>query len=320
MQKVEIIFLPFATKRLPRHFHFAKPTIVLIFLSLLSVLILSASFVINGATNLYHQWQLTSLNNDHQGLVESLIDIKHQAISYNQSISEKHTTLETISLITETKPSEEFVPIVISQSVSPIDEKGFTSKEILFDHLLKEKLIEEVTFSKISSVHQALKYVENRIDYHSNWVEKCYGDMKDKYYSWSHIPSVFPYEGVITCGFGERRSPFGGPRIESHSGIDIAGPIGMPLKATADGVVFLAREVSGYGYLAIIDHENGFYSYYGHCSLLKVVEGQKVQRYQTIALLGSSGRSTGPHVHYEIRYGDRAINPRELVDIEAVSE
>ncbi len=85
MQKVEIIFLPFATKRLPRHFRLSKPTIALIFLSLLFVLILSASFTINGVTDLYHQWQITNLNNNHQNLVASLTDIKRQAFSYNQS-------------------------------------------------------------------------------------------------------------------------------------------------------------------------------------------------------------------------------------------
>lgn len=318
MQKVEIIFLPFATKRLPRHFRVAKPTLVLIFLSLLFILIMSASFVISGFTSYYHQWQLSKLNNSHQTLVESLVDIKQQAISYNQTISHQDEALETISLITETKPSPGFVTGPHSHVTT--DELNYSSKEILVDLLIKEKLIEDDTFGKIQSVQQALELLENRIDYHSNWVEMCYSDMKTKYHTWSHIPSVLPYDGPITCGFGARRSPFGGPRIEIHNGVDIAGPIGMPLKATADGVVYLARSVSGYGYLIIIDHENGFYSYYGHCSLLKVVEGQRVKRYQTIALLGSTGRSTGPHVHYEIKLDDRAINPMQMIEEEFVSE
>jgi murein DD-endopeptidase MepM/ murein hydrolase activator NlpD len=316
MQKVEIIFLPFATKRLPRHFNLSKPTIVLIFLSLLSVFILSAYFTINKVTEVYHQWQLTRLNNDHHELVSSLVDIKRQTFSYNQSLTDKDQTLETISLITETKPSEVKVKRVLSQSVSPVDEKGYASKEYLLDHFLTSAGVEDETFCTINSVIQAVKHIENRIEYHKNWADRCFADMRQKYNSWSHIPSVLPYDGVITCGFGARRSPFGGPRIERHHGIDIAGPIGMPLKATADGVVSIARYASGYGYLVIIDHENGFHSFYGHCSLLKVVEGQRVKRYQTIALLGSTGRSTGPHVHYEIRQSDRAIDPMRLIEME----
>jgi murein DD-endopeptidase MepM/ murein hydrolase activator NlpD len=320
MQKVEIIFLPFATKRLPRHFHLSKPTLVLIFLSLLFVFIMSASFVISGVTNLYHQWQLTSLNHDHQDLVETLVSVKQQAISYNQLLAEKDKEMETISLITETETPENYFPMMLTQSVSPADEQGFASKEVLLEQLLKDNLIEEDAFGKINSVNQALSHIENRIQYHWNWAEKCHEDIQAKYYAWAHIPSVFPYDGPITCGYGARRSPFGGPRIESHRGIDIAGPIGMPLKATADGVVLLAGVVAGYGNLVIINHENGFYSYYGHCSLLKVVEGQSVKRYQTIALLGTSGRSTGPHIHYEIRYGDSAIDPMQLIEEEGVPD
>jgi murein DD-endopeptidase MepM/ murein hydrolase activator NlpD len=161
---------------------------------------------------------------------------------------------------------------------------------------------------------QALNQLNQRIEWQDKWFDKCKKDMEAKYSTWAHIPSVFPAEGAITSKFGALRSLFGGPKAIRHQGVDIAGPIGLSVKATADGTVFFAGWMSGYGNLVIIDHENGFYSYYGHCSLLHVVEGQKVKRYQTIALLGNTGRSTGPHIHYEIREENSPRDPEHFVE------
>ncbi len=107
----------------------------------------------------------------------------------------------------------------------------------------------------------------------------------------------------ITSRFGYRKSPFTGRR-ELHKGYDIASRQGTPILATADGVVTFAGKKGLYGNLIVIDHGHGMITRYGHCQKVLKKRGDKVKRWDTIALMGSTGRSTGPHVHYEVHRGD----------------
>jgi murein DD-endopeptidase MepM/ murein hydrolase activator NlpD len=123
------------------------------------------------------------------------------------------------------------------------------------------------------------------------------------------IPSGLPVLGYQTAGFGIRRNPFGEGGSEFHEGMDIAVEFGTPVSATADGVVFVAGPNSGYGNLVAIYHTNGITSRYGHLSRVAVQQGQRVKRGDLIGYAGSTGRSTGPHVHYELRLNDQPVNP-----------
>jgi murein DD-endopeptidase MepM/ murein hydrolase activator NlpD len=114
--------------------------------------------------------------------------------------------------------------------------------------------------------------------------------------------------GIITRG---QVGP--GPRDETHAGLDIAVPIGTPIRASGGGVVSELGEDAEYGLFVILDHPEQFQSLYGHASRLLVTEGDTVAAGQVIALAGSTGRSTGPHLHFEIRRGTRAIDPRTVV-------
>lgn len=126
-------------------------------------------------------------------------------------------------------------------------------------------------------------------------------------------PSIWPVTGRLTDFFGPRRNPFGGGGGEFHPGQDIANTTGTPIMATANGVVLVADWQSGYGRLVEIDHGNGYTTRYGHMSKILVTAGQLVTRGQTLGLLGSSGRSTGPHLHYEVRIDDEAVNPMDYL-------
>jgi murein DD-endopeptidase MepM/ murein hydrolase activator NlpD len=94
-----------------------------------------------------------------------------------------------------------------------------------------------------------------------------------------------------------------------HAGIDLAGPVGTPIYATADGTVGRSQWVSGYGNLVELEHGRGIQTRYGHLSRSLVAAGQKVKRGEMIALMGSTGRSTGSHLHYEVRIDGKAVNP-----------
>ena len=123
------------------------------------------------------------------------------------------------------------------------------------------------------------------------------------------IPRGLPANGYVTDGFGMRRNPFSGEGREVHEGIDIAVDFGTPVTATADGLVIYAAPHAGYGNLVIVYHSNGITSRYGHLSRISVEAGQRVKRSDQVGNAGSTGRSTGPHIHYEIRENDQSVDP-----------
>jgi murein DD-endopeptidase MepM/ murein hydrolase activator NlpD len=122
------------------------------------------------------------------------------------------------------------------------------------------------------------------------------------------VPDLWPVKGVIRSGFGGRSDPFSGEGA-FHTGVDLAVVKGTPVHTTADGVVTTASWHTGYGNLVVVDHGNGFQTYYGHLSKILVIPGEEVRLGQVVALSGSTGRSTGPHVHYEVRLHGVPVNP-----------
>jgi murein DD-endopeptidase MepM/ murein hydrolase activator NlpD len=126
------------------------------------------------------------------------------------------------------------------------------------------------------------------------------------------LPTRKPAIGYFTSGFGIRRAPFGG-KVKMHEGLDIANHPGTAIKATADGVVTFANTKAGYGQTVILDHGYGLQTWYAHTRKILVKNGSKVHRGDTIALLGNSGRSTGPHCHYEVRVNGIPVDPLSYI-------
>jgi len=132
---------------------------------------------------------------------------------------------------------------------------------------------------------------------------------------WTQIadaPSLWPVEGSVTSSFGERSDPFNGEGA-FHAGLDISAPKGTVVRATGDGLVDSAAQVSGYGREVIIDHGHGVHTVYGHLSGMIVLAGQHVVRGQIIGYVGQTGRSTGPHLHYEVRINNVPVNPHKYL-------
>ena len=129
-------------------------------------------------------------------------------------------------------------------------------------------------------------------------------------------PTLWPVVGEITGHFGERLDPFSGEGA-FHAGLDIASHYGDAVHATADGVIEEADKRAGYGDLVVIDHGFGVTTWYGHLSGFNTQAGMRVKRGDVIGFEGNSGRSTGPHVHYEVRINNTPVNPwRYLRDID----
>jgi murein DD-endopeptidase MepM/ murein hydrolase activator NlpD len=131
----------------------------------------------------------------------------------------------------------------------------------------------------------------------------------------AETPTLWPVTGPITSSFGARDNPFNGDDDagEFHPGIDISGPQGTPIHATADGIVTTADQVNGYGRLVVIDHGHGLETRYGHMSGYAVSAGQSVTKGQVIGYIGHSGRATGNHVHYEVRIHNLPVNPHKYL-------
>jgi murein DD-endopeptidase MepM/ murein hydrolase activator NlpD len=128
-----------------------------------------------------------------------------------------------------------------------------------------------------------------------------------------YTPTVWPVDGKLESGFGGRRNPFGGPGYEFHSGQDIEAAWGTPVVSGASGKVAFTGWQNGYGQLVVVDHGGGLTTRYGHLSHIDVEVGQAIARAQFLGRVGSTGRSTGPHLHYEVRINDEPVNPLQYL-------
>lgn len=140
-------------------------------------------------------------------------------------------------------------------------------------------------------------------------VEAAFRENRDRL---EHTPTIWPVDGYISRGFGPCLDPFTGQR-RSHEGIDIVNRVGTPVMATAAGTIVEKGWNGGYGWMVVVDHGYGYRTAYGHLDSIKVKRGVQVKRGQVIATLGNSGRSTGPHLHYEVRVNGQTVNPLKFI-------
>jgi len=122
------------------------------------------------------------------------------------------------------------------------------------------------------------------------------------------VPGGWPINGRLMAGYGVRSDPFSGEG-SMHTGVDISAPIGTPVHAAADGIVLHAGWNGGYGRCVIVDHGNNYQTWYAHLSRMDVIEGEEIRQGEVLGAVGTTGRSTGAHLHYEVRIGSTPVNP-----------
>lgn len=160
----------------------------------------------------------------------------------------------------------------------------------------------------INEIHNNIRQLDVQVGIEQNSLKELGDTIREKKSLLASTPAIWPAKGWLSSGFGYRRSPFTNKR-EMHKGIDIATYFGSPVNATADGVVTFSGTDGGLGKTVKIDHGYGYTTRYGHNSNLLVKVGERVKRGQIIAKVGSTGRSTGPHLHYEVRLNKISVNP-----------
>jgi murein DD-endopeptidase MepM/ murein hydrolase activator NlpD len=166
--------------------------------------------------------------------------------------------------------------------------------------------------SLIRDMHQQIDQLDGASLIQRDDFKLVLGKLEQQKNLLAHTPAIRPVRGWITSTFGYRQSPFTGKR-EFHRGLDIANRKGTPIMATADGVVSFAAQKGLFGNLVVVDHGHGIVSRYGHVDEFVVSAGEVVKRGQQIATMGNTGRSTGPHVHYEVRLNGVPINPSKYI-------
>jgi len=156
----------------------------------------------------------------------------------------------------------------------------------------------------------------DKMSFRSNRLQRDLSVLEQKFVAQSQLlsctPSIAPVRGILTDGFGGRSDPFTG-EPGTHNAVDISSAVGQAVRAPADGIVVKAEWANGYGNVVYISHGYGYSTRYGHLSGYAVRPGQRVQRGDILGYVGSTGRSTGPHLHYEVRLNNNPVNPLEYI-------
>lgn len=199
--------------------------------------------------------------------------------------------------------------IVQSDGTPLTSQGGPTEGDVAELQNLLEGRVSELTLQGVSShVKQLRTEMETRLTSYQEIRDRI--DYERKLFR--ALPNSWPTNGYLTSHFGHRLSPFSG-LSDWHKGVDIAGPPGTPVRATADGVVVMTGWAGGYGKVVVVDHGFGYSTRYGHNRQVLVKRGDKIKRGQILALMGSTGNATGPHCHYEVWYLGRTVNPRRFM-------
>ena len=182
---------------------------------------------------------------------------------------------------------------------------------------IPEDIVAQIPLSKkhnslMREMHEQINQLDLATVNQNNGFESLFKYIKEQQNILASTPAIRPATGWTTSRFGYRISPFTGRR-EFHKGFDIANRKGTPIIATANGTVTFTGKKGSYGNIVVIDHGHGMVTRYGHTDKILVKRGDKVKRGDTIALVGNTGRSTGPHVHYEVNLNGIPVNPEKYI-------
>lgn len=164
----------------------------------------------------------------------------------------------------------------------------------------------------VRKMHNFLEQLQTETRMEEIQQEELLAVLRSNHGFFASTPSIWPTDGWVTSEFGYRRSPFT-DRREFHKGLDIAGPTGTPVYATAKGKVIAAGRDGAYGLTVSLDHGSGIVTSYAHLNSLAVKEGQSVSRGELVGYMGSTGRTTGPHLHYEVRLNGIPVDPMRYI-------
>ncbi len=183
----------------------------------------------------------------------------------------------------------------------------------IFNGSLPDEDIDEAQAEALKQhLKKEISLLEGQIGFQEKATERLLAEAEKRSARWDSTPSIWPVKGWVTSGFGARVSPFTG-RPALHDGLDIGASPNTPVRAPAAGRVRFVGFFPKLGHIVKLDHGYGIETLYGHLNKYLVKNGQRVQRGDVIALVGSTGLSTGPHLHYAVKVRGRAVNPNQYI-------
>lgn len=255
-------------------------------------------------------------------LITVLVVISLAGIGFYMKSLRLHTQVDNLLVQNDTLAAELEKVLMSNQWLTLQNAVVHKDKEILLADAVaqlneKSQIIESI-LTTVGVDIKVQESMQNSGGQFADHPSEFAGDLilkTDKYLETAqNVPIGAPVPGVLTSKFGWRADPINGARAY-HRGVDIRGRRGSDVKATAAGTVIRQRYDKGDGHFLLLDHGNGFRTKFAHLQKSLVKKGDQVTRGQVIGLVGNSGRSTGPHVHYEIHYDDKIVNPTRFVRI-----
>jgi len=238
---------------------------------------------------------LTAINNSQKLEIEKL---KKDSEQVHKQLEENSRLLDEVKKAVGISPSKDNV-FVDSSSDNTSSEQTKVVAVVDSPDLSEE----------ISSVEESFKALSGKLLSQKQEIEESIAPIKSRLAYLAAKPSILPVNAPITAGFGYRKNPFTSRGSEFHRGVDFAAHYGQSVKATGDGIVTYAGWYSSYGKVVIISHGYGLTTLYAHNSKILVKQGDKVKKGQEISKVGSTGRSTGTHLHYEVKLNGKNVDP-----------
>ena len=271
--------------------------LILTIIIITAILILFVYNMVNFAISNVDQYRLVQLREENKIVHQELARIEKEVLGLNRLIDTLELYDEKLRTYASLEP--------INEDLRSMGVGGYTKDYDL------ENMSTEVG-KNLVELSQTLDNLLARAQLQKESFDFILIHLEEKKYLQKRTPSIMPVLGWFIRGFGYHTDPFTG-KVKMHQGLDIAATIGTPIVAPADGYVDFAGEKSGFGLTLEINHGYGFKTIYAHCQRFKVDEGDKVKRGEIIAYVGNTGKSTGPHLHYEIRISQTAVNPVDYI-------
>jgi murein DD-endopeptidase MepM/ murein hydrolase activator NlpD len=282
-----------------RRFHVRRSLLV-------QIAVLAAAVVVGGVAMAGHYVSVIAEAKENPSLREENLKIKSEMAVIREQLQHVGQTLDrverfdqklrAITLLSDPQRNLAMGPIEQPPLAPAGENKFIRSKDAEGAHVLAQ------TVDKLSA--EATRQEQS--------LQELQAYFQDQKSLLASVPSIWPTRGWVTSDFGSRLDPYTSERV-MHHGLDIAGTHGKEIVAPSDGTVLFAGLEGGYGNVLVMDHGYGIKTRYGHLSSIRVKAGERVRRGDVIAAMGNTGRSTGPHLHYEIRVNGIAQNPRKFI-------
>lgn len=277
------------------------PKTIAVFLVLILIATAASFYFLNNINQEYANSKkvISKLSDLNQTQKQEIEKLQEDAVQIQQQLEENLKALDQIKEIVGIKKSEEAKSEAATPQSITVDSSDDTSSS---------------STPQIAQIKTSYKELSRALLSQRQLIETSMDSVKKQVAYLNARPSIKPVDSRITDSYGYRKNPFTNRGSEFHPGIDFAGDTGDPVQVTGDGVVTFAGWQSGYGKAVIVSHGYGIVTLYGHNSKLLVAKGDKVTKGQIISKMGSTGRSTGSHLHYEVRINGKTVNPVNYLD------